>query len=133
MTNLSWEHISEGNHLGVLPSKANGKASNMELNGPKILDIATSCIRALNYKPPPFPHDPVLEKAIVQELESWNIGPAVDGFMKCIDVGIAVAEVCSFFLSWMSFQMRFTCSAALLPFAGIRLEGNHGDIHGVGV
>jgi hypothetical protein len=79
-------------YIGILPSKANGKASNME-NGDVILGIAASFIRALDYSPPPFPQDPALKKAIVDELESWNIGPAVDGFMKCVDVGLAAAEV----------------------------------------
>lgn len=95
---LSTEHVSSGYHLGVLPSKANGKASNME-NGPRILDIAGSFIRALDYKPPPFPQDPELTRAVIQELESWDIGPAVSGFMKCVDVGIAAAEVLSLFLT----------------------------------
>lgn len=80
------------NYIGILPSKANGKASNME-KGDVILGIAASFIRALDYTQPPFPQDPTLKKAVVDELESWNIGPAVDGFMKCVDVGLAAAEV----------------------------------------
>ena len=128
-TLLGTEHVSNGNHVGVLPSKANGKASNME-DGPRILDIAASFIRALDYRPPPFPQDPVLTKAVVQELESWDIGPAVDGFMKCVDVGIAAAEVYSFFVTQATCRLNF-CSVALLPFSRIRSEDYHGDLHGV--
>ncbi|KAI0031073.1 isoprenoid synthase domain-containing protein [Vararia minispora EC-137] len=86
------ERPASPDHLGVLPSKANGKASNME-HGDRILDIAKGFIRGLDYSPPPFPQDPVLHAAIVAELEAWNIGEAVDGFMKCVDVGLAAAEL----------------------------------------
>jgi len=79
-------------YTGVLPSKANGKASDLE-HGDIILGIAASFIRALDYSPPPFPQDPALKKAVIDELEGWNIGPAVNGFMKCVDVGLAAAEV----------------------------------------
>jgi hypothetical protein len=80
-------------HIGILPSKANGKASKMH-HGEVILDIAASFVSALDYKPPPFPQDSSLHAAVVRELDSWSIGDAVGGFMKCVDVGVAAAEVC---------------------------------------
>ncbi|KZV77247.1 terpenoid synthase [Peniophora sp. CONT] len=78
-------------HFGVLPSKANGKASNMD-HGDAILDVAASCIRALGYSPPPFTHDPSLKEASVEELRTWNLGEALDDVMKYLDVGLATAE-----------------------------------------
>jgi hypothetical protein len=79
-------------HIGILPSKANGGVVTVD-QGEAVLNIAASFIRALDYHPPPFPKDATLHKATVQTLESWNIGDAVDGFMKCVDVGVAAAEV----------------------------------------
>ncbi|KAG6909896.1 hypothetical protein DXG01_014710 [Tephrocybe rancida] len=84
--------IDEARYNGVLPSKADGKANKME-HADEILKIAGEFMRALDYVPPPFPQDPVLRQAVIDELESWNIGEAVDGFMKCVDVGTAAAEV----------------------------------------
>ncbi|HEV7738429.1 MAG TPA: hypothetical protein VGO47_13805 [Chlamydiales bacterium] len=81
-------------YIGILPSKANGEARTMAPeHGDLILDIAASFMRALDYSPPPFPQDPALHTAVVEELKSWNIGEAVSGFMKCVDVGVAAAEV----------------------------------------
>ncbi|KAG6834603.1 hypothetical protein H0H93_008659, partial [Arthromyces matolae] len=84
--------LDEAKYNGVLPSKADGKANNME-HGQEILRIAGEFIRALDYKQPPFPRDPVLHQAIVDEINSWNIGEAADGFMGCVDVGLAAAEL----------------------------------------
>ncbi|KAG6829532.1 hypothetical protein H0H92_004269 [Tricholoma furcatifolium] len=83
--------IDTTKYNGVLPSKANGKASDMA-QGEEILRIAGEFIRGLDYVPPPFPQDPALRKAVIDELNSWNIGEAVDGFMHCVDVGTAAAE-----------------------------------------
>ncbi|KAJ7253780.1 hypothetical protein C8J57DRAFT_1237036 [Mycena rebaudengoi] len=63
-------------HIGILPSKANGGVVTVD-QGEAVLNIA---------------RDSTLHKATVQTLESWNIGDAVDGFMKCVDVGVAAAE-----------------------------------------
>ncbi|KAJ7346263.1 isoprenoid synthase domain-containing protein [Mycena albidolilacea] len=79
-------------HIGILPSKANGGVVAVD-QGEAVLNIAASFIRALDYHPPPFPQDAALHNATVQILESWNIGDAVDGFMKCVDVGVAAAEL----------------------------------------
>ena len=84
----------DAEHIGILPSKANGKASNMD-HGDAILDIAASSISALGYCPPPAPQDPSLRAAAIKELQSWRIGQVgVDVLMKCLDVGLTAAEVC---------------------------------------
>ncbi|KAG6844547.1 hypothetical protein H0H87_006031 [Tephrocybe sp. NHM501043] len=77
---------------GVLPSKADGKANKME-HAEEILRIAGEFMRGLDYVPPPFPQDPALRQAVIDELNSWNIGEAADGFMHCVDVGTAAAEL----------------------------------------
>lgn len=90
MTTLS----TDAEYIGVLPSKMNGKVGDLDHayeNG--ILDIAASFIRALDYSPPPYSQDPALKAAAVEELESWNVGEALDGFMKYLDMGLAAAEV----------------------------------------
>ncbi|KAH0585730.1 hypothetical protein H2248_008941 [Termitomyces sp. 'cryptogamus'] len=79
-------------YSGVLPSKADGMASNME-HAEEILTIAGYFMHALDYNPPPFSQDPALRKAVIDELESWNIGKAVDGFLECADVGTTLAEL----------------------------------------
>lgn len=90
--NLNGVLSDDANYRGVLPSKATGKASNME-HGEAILNIAANFIRALDYSPPDFPRNPTLRKAVIDELKSWNIGSAADGFLKCADVGTAAAEL----------------------------------------
>ncbi|KAG5352773.1 hypothetical protein C0989_000546 [Termitomyces sp. Mn162] len=91
-------------YSGVLPSKADGMASNME-HAEEILTIAGHFMHALDYNPPQFSQDPALRKAVIDELESWNIGKAVDGFLECADVGTTLAEVgCSIVvigMKWM--------------------------------
>ncbi|KAF8066773.1 isoprenoid synthase domain-containing protein [Lyophyllum atratum] len=90
--NLNGVLADDSHYNGVLPSKATGKASNME-HGEQILNIAANFIRGLDYSPPDFPRDPTLRKAVLDELDSWNIGAASDGFLKCADVGTAAAEL----------------------------------------
>ncbi|GLB41045.1 hypothetical protein LshimejAT787_0902600 [Lyophyllum shimeji] len=90
--NLNGTLTEEHNYRGILPSKATGTASKMN-HAEQILNIATNFARALDYHPPDFPRDPALRKAVKDELNSWNIGLAADGFMKCVDVGCAAAEL----------------------------------------
>lgn len=78
-------------YIGILPSKANVRVGTVD-QGEAVLNIAASFIRALDYHPPLFTQDPTLHKAILHTLESWNIGDAVNGFMNCVDVGVAAAE-----------------------------------------
>ena len=92
----TYSAIDDTKYRGVLPSRAEGKASKME-NADEILRIAGQFMSALEYNPPPFPQDHTLRKAVIDELHSWDIGKAADGFLKCVDVGTAAAEVGHFF------------------------------------
>ena len=83
----------DAEHIGILPSKANGKASNMD-HGDAILDIAALSINALKFCLPPTPQDSSLKIAAIKELQSWSLGQAADVLMKCLDVGLTAAEVC---------------------------------------
>ena len=56
--------LSDIEHIGILPSKADGRASTMD-HGDTILDIAASSINALGYSPPPFPKDEAVKAACV--------------------------------------------------------------------
>ncbi|KAF8160349.1 hypothetical protein K438DRAFT_1985778 [Mycena galopus ATCC 62051] len=84
--------MESGDHIGILPSRAKGQLTTVA-QGETILDIAASFIRALDYHPPLFPRNLALREAVVQTLHSWKIGNAVSGFMKCVDVGVAAAEL----------------------------------------
>ncbi|KAG6897593.1 hypothetical protein C0992_013270 [Termitomyces sp. T32_za158] len=84
--------IDETECDGILPSRTDGQTNMMEHAG-VILRIAGNLIRALEYNPPPFPQDPALRQAVLDELRSWNIGKAADGFFECVDIGIAGAQL----------------------------------------
>ncbi|KAJ7639232.1 hypothetical protein FB45DRAFT_905031 [Roridomyces roridus] len=117
--------VDGDNHIGVLPSKADalvwgGKLNKVE-QGEAILEIAGSFMRALDYHPPPFPQDPALYEAVVNTLESWNIGDAVDGFMKCVDVGVAAAEL---FYPAHEFDLKIVIAIAT---AGMKWMDNVAD------
>ncbi|KZV67270.1 terpenoid synthase [Peniophora sp. CONT] len=85
---------TETGYIGVLPSKMNGQPGDLDrAYEDGILDIAASFIRALDYSPPPYSEDLALKAAAVEELQSWNIGDALDGFMKYLDLGLAAAEL----------------------------------------
>ncbi|KAG5729149.1 Trichodiene synthase [Termitomyces sp. T112] len=92
MDKPTYKAIDETKYIGVLPSRADGKASKME-DAEEILKIAGKFMCALEYNPPSFPQDSALRKAVIDELDSWNIGKAADGFLKCVDVGTAAAEL----------------------------------------
>lgn len=90
---------AEADHIGVLPSKMNGKAGDLHHAYENvILDMAASSIRALDYSPPPYSQDPALKLAAVKEMQSWNIGESLDGTMKYLDLGLAGAQVCYWYL-----------------------------------
>ncbi|KAG6890982.1 hypothetical protein C0992_011513 [Termitomyces sp. T32_za158] len=104
--------IDRTKFIGVLPSKADGQASEMA-HAEEILRIAGNLMRALEYNPPPFPHDPALHNAVIDELRSWNIGKAADGFFKCVDVGVAAAKL---FYPAHEFELKIIialCTAAM--------------------
>lgn len=101
-------------HIGVLPSQANGTASNMD-HGDAILDVAASCIRALDYSAPPFTHDSSLKDASVQELHTWDLGEALDDVMKYLDVGLATAEVRSTLYRRCLPRTQLSYSTSILP------------------
>ncbi|KAG6876109.1 hypothetical protein C0992_000946 [Termitomyces sp. T32_za158] len=84
--------IDETKVIGVLPSRADGQASKMD-HSEETLRIAGNFMRAIHYNPPPFTQDPTLHKAVIDELLSWNIGGAADGLLKCVDVGVAAAQL----------------------------------------
>ncbi|VDC01473.1 unnamed protein product [Peniophora sp. CBMAI 1063] len=78
---------------GILPSKANGQASDMS-HGDVILDIAVSTLRALDYSQSNSPwHDPMVKQAAAEEIQSWDLGGAVSGAMKCLGTATNLAEL----------------------------------------
>ena len=82
-------------YIGILPSKATGDASSL-VHGDAILDILASFIRALDYSDPPIPwKDHILKRETIKELQSWGVGESMDEVIRYLDVGLAVAEVCS--------------------------------------
>lgn len=119
-------------HIGIMPSKADalvwsGKLKKVE-QSEVILDIAGGFMRGLDYQPPPFPQDPALYEAVVNTLESWNIGDAVDGFMKCVDVGVAAAEARLLFCTHLSCT-HLDSNTALLSCPRVRLEDYNCNLH----
>jgi len=84
-------------HTSTTPSDADLKMGKTD-HAEQILDISASVVRALNYSSPSSTHDPTLRAAVVEELESWNIGSATNGIMKYLEVGLGAAEVsCTIF------------------------------------
>ncbi|KAG5735145.1 Trichodiene synthase [Termitomyces sp. T112] len=139
----TYTEADEIEYSGVLPSKADGMASNME-HAEEILTIAGHFMHALDYNPPPFSQDPALRKAVIDELESWNIGKAVDGFLECADLGTTLAElfyprhkfdlkiiiaICTAGMKWMD-NVADQIIEALLEFQG-RFHARKPQLHPV--
>ena len=118
-------------YIGILPSKATGGADSLA-HGSDILDIAASFIRGLDYSNPALSlKDQALKVETVRELQSWELGEAMGEVLRYLDVGLAVAEVCSMFRWSPGICECNLMTLVVLSFAQFEPERHNGRMYHV--